>query len=387
MPKAYAKVWIGGNDLADQDADGQCINNFTDHCAGAIVHSTYDKWFWDCWCNQTMARCTGICGSQIQYASGRIGLPCETANKVRHINPGENLNGDAKGVVECTFNTVTDSTLKTLYAKDNVKNSTSTSTLGSVYDQLLIGGRFGSYNTEGQGYCENSNNLQKDVGGGKTCYDILLAKVGQTTAKQQGIAYCNNPANKTDPRCKCINVSGSGFAERCKSNPNWAGCSEINAAADGYANVGILQTLSGLTGGADCLVPGICSGDVYAPLEPPQSCANQIAICDQVQKINVNKLAEAAKLSAFQSCKIDFTKSPGTSPTPSNSSNSLLSKLSASLSNFIPVSLDQLKTDRNKQYGVGGSSFVSFSSSVLSCVIIILIIVLSGDSKQQRFRK
>ena len=329
--------------------------------------------------------CAKTCGDKIQYANGQLGNPCQGAEKIRHIDPNENLNGGGQGAFECTWNSINETTLQAMYNEAKYTNSV-IADKGSVYEQLLFGVRVGGYNTEGQGFCENTANLQKEVGGG-TCYDKLAERVSETTLRQRGIEYCNIAANKTDPKCKCINVSGSGFAERCKSNPSWSGCDEINTAAAGYESVGVLQTLTGLTGGADCLVPGICSGSVYTPIETPQACANQIAICDQVQKIDVGKLEEAAQLRAFQSCNINFSGPPGTSPTSPTSP--IVSLLPPSVSTFIPVSLNDLQTDRNKQYGAGGISFVSFASM---CVIVIIIVVLSsggggGPSGPTRFRR
>ena len=343
--------------------------------------------------------CVHHSSTKVHYdASGTTGNPCTNIGSTEWVGGGKNGDGNqvdftgrsrnfenAPAALKCINVNITgpnlvawsnDRRMLGAGAKDN------NGTFKNFYTQAL----FGISTDAGQsiGFCTNIANLNVQVhSDGKTCYDMLDAAVRNT----QGQQYCNIEANKTDPKCKCINVSGSGFAERCKSNPSWSGCDEINTAAAGYESVGVLQTLTGLTGGADCLVPGICSGSVYTPIETPQACANQIAICDQVQKIDVGKLEEAAQLRAFQSCNINFSGPPGTSPTSPTSP--IVSLLPPSVSTFIPVSLNDLQTDRNKQYGAGGISFVSFASM---CVIVIIIVVLSsggggGPSGPTRFRR
>jgi len=408
MPKAYAKVWTSGPDLT-RNWDGRCEQKYSGHCEGELVHGTWSTYvaFHG---RQTRAHCSKICGDKIQYASGRTGNPCDGADKIRHINPSENLNGGAKGALECTFNSIDANKLKRMSGNVKLTNS-SINGGGSVYEQLLFGVRVGGYNTENQGFCENANNLEKVVdNNGDTCYKKIVKKLGEAVGKQKGIEYCNNAANKTDPKCKCINVSGSNFVENCRNNPSWAGCSEIIAAADAYASVGVLQSLTGLAGGADCLVPGICSRDVYEPQTNIQSCANQIGICDQVLNINVDQIDKAAELSAFQGCDIQFeaardrgsstSGSPSGIPTTYESSGapsgttypsgsvadklntSFRSKLPEFLRPYVPVSIDEIKTDQSKQLGVGGVA----SISMMCCCIILLLLMSGGSNKSIRPR-
>jgi hypothetical protein len=332
---------------------------------------------------QTRARCAKICSGVIQYAPGKTGNPCDAgADKIRHINPSEGLNGGAKGALECTFNSIDANKLKTISGNVKATNS-SIDGGGSVYEQLLFGVKVGGYNTQNQGFCENANNLEKVVDqNGDTCYKKIVAKLGGAVAKQEAIEYCKIDANKTDPKCKCINVSGSNFVEECRNNPSWAGCSEIIAAADSYASVGVLQSITGLSGGADCLVPGICSGDVYEPQTVPQSCANQIGICDQVLNIDVGKIDEAAELSAFQGCDIQFETVRDRGSSTSGSPSGIPAPFvggggggGGGINDYIPRSLNELKTDSKKQLGVGG---VGSFFMMCCCLLIILILSTSG---------
>lgn len=400
--KAYAKVWLAGS---DGEIDERCPTDFQNDCGGWVWHSNREARTMRG--TQTRARCTRICSENIQYASGQNGNPCDGASTKRHIDPSENLNDGASGALECTWNDVTADKLKTM--SGNTKNTNSSmGTIGSVYEQLLFGIRLGGYNTERNGFCEDVNNLEKIVDrNGDTCYDKIVAKLGGAVAKQKGIDYCQIDANKTDPKCKCINVSGSNFVQSCRDHPTWAGCSDIIAAADSYASVGVLQSITGLSGGADCLVPGICSGDVYEPQTVPQSCANQIGICDQVLNINVNQIDEAAELAAFQGCNIQFqtvrdranstsgspsgipsviegdsssgdsSYPPGFRAPPSSTPDtSFRSKLPEFMRPYVPVTFDEIRNDSNKQLGVGG--FGAVISSIL--MVLLLLIVSSGST-------
>lgn len=72
----------------------------------------------------------------------------------------------------------------------------------------------------------------------------------------------------------------------------------------------------------------------------------------------------------------------------------IVSNLPPSVSKFIPLSLDELKTDRDKQYGAGGIGLCSFLSSLT--ILIIFVQLSSGNiptytisipSGPTRFRK
>jgi len=100
-----------------------------------------------------------------------------------------------------------------------------------------------------------------------------------------------------------LNVAGSTFLRDCKANPSWAGCNEVNAGIKSFEDAG-LKSATGLFGNADCIVPGICSGDVYKPLSNVPACANKNAICNQVMKLENVKAFAGVK--ATQGCNINF---------------------------------------------------------------------------------
>jgi hypothetical protein len=287
----------------------------------------------------------------------------------------------------------------------------------TVYEQLLFGNHnLGTVNYNSTGFCENAANLETVVdNNGDTCYKKLLSKVNDATLKQAGIDYC--ASNPSDPKCKCINVARSDFLTFCASNPTLPGCDQINTAVASYENVGVLRTATSLMGNQDCLVPGICSGaEDFKPSTIPATCQNQIGICDQVQNIDVGRINEAAELDAFQSCNIEFqalreqnesqsgspsgipSNIPTGAPTPTYEEGSLASTLDGirsglpeSLQAYVPVTVDELKTDQSKQIGVGGTIFMSVLS--VMCVMILLLLLSSssngsgGRSFPSRFRR
>jgi hypothetical protein len=170
----------------------------------------------------------------------------------------------------------------------------------SVYNQLLFGTRYGKY-VDG-GYCSDVNRISHKVHhDGRTCYQMLKGKVGAAAAKVRAIQYCER--NRTDPKCACINVSGSGFIQRCRQHGNWAGCKDILNGIREFERAG-LRSATGLFGNADCIVPGICSGNVYEPNTRLSSCANKMAICNQVMRLD--NIRAAAGVRALQGCNINF---------------------------------------------------------------------------------
>ena len=119
--------------------------------------------------------------------------------------------------------------------------------------------------------------------------------------KSKGIAFC-----KKDPyhaRCKCINVARTDFIQHCKNNRRLAGCKEILDGIKSFEDAGLMSA-TGLFGQADCIVPGICSGDVYEPTTAMPACANKTAICKQVMELDNIKAAAGVK--AAQACNINF---------------------------------------------------------------------------------
>lgn len=388
MPTAYAKVWANGG---DEEIHNGCPNN-TGNCAGWVYHSTRVAKKWPHKTKYRM-RCAKICGGRIQYTPGQNRHPCRSgnnANTISAIHKNEGITDGAHGTVACGWNKVTDSTLRSM-SKNSVLTSAGLKDYKgrfmSIYEQLLWGFKRGRHNS-GTGYCQRVENLHKDVGGG-TCYDKLVKKAGAAVAKQKGIQYCKKFPK--DKKCACINVTKPNFISYCKKNPTLPGCKELIKGIEDFEKAG-LKSATGLFGNADCIVPGVCSGDVYEPLTNLQACANKTAICNQV--LSMDNIQAAAGIKAAQACNIDFAAEqkkkdaqkkeaeeaikavktpdgkklkPGPVPGEVPGKESVVPKLPGGITTV--------------QAGIGGgllSSLLSFS-----CLLVIIIVVMSGSRRRR----
>ncbi len=188
-----------------------------------------------------------------------------------------------------------DSKMTTAGAKDNDGK------FKSLYDQILFGIKT-RYDTS-TGFCADAKNLSTVVHkDGRTCYQMLKGAGQQALADTKTATYCATAEGRKDEKCKCYNVAGSGFLNRCKANPTWAGCKEI------MPRINDLQKLlkgSNLKeddfGNADCIVPDICGGSgIYIPSGGKPNCAKKMEVCNQV--MNQDNVKAYGDLKAIQSC-------------------------------------------------------------------------------------
>ena len=397
MPDVYARAWLSSWDRT-RDWNGRCEQRYLEHCKGEIVHDTWSTYI-AFKGKQTRAHCADICGDKIQYAQGSNGNPCTGASYIRHINPSENLRGDAKGALGCRFDNLNGNKLKQLSGDSKLTNSKMTDVNGqnkSVYEQLLFGARIGQYNNEGKGFCEDVNNLETVVdNNGDTCYKKIVTKLGDAVAKQEAIEYCEG--NPTDPKCACINVSGSNFINHCKANPGLPGCREVVANIQAYEALG-LQSATGLFGNADCIVPQICTGGVYEPQTGIPACQNKLAICKQVIGLSAGYIDQAANLNIFQGCDIQFDEAraaanqptpSGTTPTPSGTTPTGTTPTGTTPTGTTPPGTTPPATlyeQLLQQYGLSDETgkavgFGSIGSIISSfCIIALVVIMMSSNS-------
>lgn len=231
--------------------------------------------------------------------------PCKNiGTSYLYFNPGSTFSGANFGF-RCT---VADSIVPRLLSGNSghinaAGANDSRNARKTIKDQLLFGATFREGGT-GTGYCLKKENLAKKIGN-QTCFQLVSARINEATANQKAREYCKTSAGRRDNMCKCLNVAGSTFVRDCKKNPKWAGCKEINS------RVSQLQKLvkgSNLTesdfGNADCIVPGICSGNVYKPLSNVPACAKKMAVCNQIMQMENVKAFDGVK--AVQSCNINF---------------------------------------------------------------------------------
>lgn len=388
MPTAYAKVWANGG---DEEIHNGCPND-TRNCRGWVYHSTRVAKKWPHKTSYRM-RCAKICGSRIQYTQGQNRHPCRSgnnANTISAIHKDEGITDGAHGTVACGWKTVTDATLRSM-SKNGVLTSAGLKDYKgrfmSIYEQLLWGFKRGRHNS-GTGYCERVENLHKDVGGG-TCYDKLVKKAGAAVAKQKGIEYCKKYPQ--DKKCACINVTQPNFIGYCKKNPTLPGCKDVINGIKEFEKAG-LKSATGLFGNADCIVPGVCAGDVYEPLTNLQACANKTAICNQV--LSMDNIQAAAGIKAAQACNINFEAEQKKKDAQKKSAEEAVKAAKTpdgkklkpgevpgeapgeAVASKLPGGITKV------QAGIGGglsSSLLSFS-----CLLVIIIIVVMSGSRRRR---
>ena len=229
--------------------------------------------------------------------------PCKGLGSAYMYQPGSSTFPGAHFGFKCT---VSDSKVAGLLSSNSghinsAGANDSSNARKTIKDQLLFGGTFRQGST-GTGYCLRKENLAKKIGN-ETCFQLVSRRINEATANQKAREYCATSAGRMDPKCKCLNVAGSTFLRDCKANPSWAGCNEVNAGIKSFEDAG-LSSATGLFGNADCIVPGICTGDVYKPLSNVPACANKNAICNQVMQLE--NVKSFAGVTATQGCNINF---------------------------------------------------------------------------------
>ena len=235
--------------------------------------------------------------------------PCKGLGSSYMYQPGNSSFPSAHFGFRCT---VSDSKIPGLLGSSSMRGqldgASATDNGGkvrSIRHQLLFGATMKGGQTTGTGYCMKQENLANKVGN-QTCYQLIEAQISKAKAEQNARAYCETSKGRKDEMCKCINVAGSGFLDRCRKNPTWAGCKEIIPAVTELEKLLAKSNIPERSfGNADCIVPDICSGNVYKPMSNTPACQIQMAVCNQVmQQDNVKAYGD---LKSVQSCNIDFS--------------------------------------------------------------------------------
>ncbi len=274
MTDLYAQAWFvpPDNKHGNRNRDaGACANNDQEvsrhkrnrhHCVTATgkayVHTDGSK--------------HGSDGDHIRFnATGDGHNPCKNLNGAKYIGGGRNGRGqqldfpgrssnfaNAHVGLKCRLNNYTDANLRSWYQTGHIDKTGATGTRGdgggakkfrTFYEQLLFGIKTDA-GTQSQGYCTNTANLMKEVGGG-TCYDKIKSAINDADANNRAREWCKT--NRGSDKCKCVNVQdgGTNFINHCKnkfkigSNKNvryvWYGFDNRTE----YLNIGQIEVYSG----------------------------------------------------------------------------------------------------------------------------------------------
>jgi hypothetical protein len=171
----------------------------------------------------------------------------------------------------------------------------------SLWDQIVFGVKT-QYDTS-DGFCADAKNLSTVVHkDGRTCYEMLKGAGQQALADTKTKSYCESATGRMDEKCKCYNVTGSGFLDNCRKNPTWPGCKELIPRISELEKLlkGSNLTLAEI-GNADCIVPDICgNAGIYIPSGGKPVCETKMEVCNQVMK--QDNVEAYGDLKSIQSC-------------------------------------------------------------------------------------
>lgn len=240
MTDLYAQAWFVGPDNKhggrNRDAGG-CANDDQElsrhkrkrhHCVTSTgkAYVTPD------------GRKHGSDGDYIRFdAAGTGHNPCKNLNGAKYIGGGRNGRGqqndftgrsnnfgNAHVGLKCKLNSYSDASLRGWYQTNHIDKTGATGTRGdgggskkfrTFYEQLLFGIKTDA-GTQRLGYCSNTANLMKEVGGG-TCYAKIKSAMNASEAENTAREWCKS--NRSSPKCKCVNVQdgGTNFINHCKN--------------------------------------------------------------------------------------------------------------------------------------------------------------------------
>jgi len=251
MPQFQSSAWWNAwqDDDTDRNRDAKGCNN-NDHEISR--HRKGRKGRRRHWCVSANGQCDGnpnssnyqgsdcTGGDHIRYNSSNQGHnPCKSANAIKYLTAGMNGfsakdNSDFQNSdigLKCDFHAINDGILRGWHGGTNSHLKNHAGVKGhrgdgqgqhkfrSIWEQALFGIKTSS-GTENAGYCLNTANLMKDVGGG-TCYDKIKDEITATKAEAEARKWCES--NRSNPKCKCINVveaGGTNFINHCKGKYN-----------------------------------------------------------------------------------------------------------------------------------------------------------------------
>jgi hypothetical protein len=225
-------------------------------------------------------------------------------------------------------------------------------------------------------------------------------------------AYCKTAAGRSDPFCTCYNVVNGV----CDRHGSAAGCAKKKQTFDKLVAATPADQRHVWSGMESCF-GRVCTGaGKYIPPNTNQNCNKTINVC--VQDIDIGSMTDS---NIQANCEIESNDGPASSPasppsvsTPSAGSpppvsqdeldaareaaasgdpaaearlKELEDRLKESEENsitaFIPMSLEDLKTNRKKQFG----AFGGVGSFMMMCFCLLLLVVIAGKGGRRSVRR
>jgi hypothetical protein len=282
------------------------------------------------------------------------------------------------------------------------------SAIQRVYDQKTGNTNMANLYSNLKGdFCAISDNVFKNPGGG-TCLEQNAAKdlakeycsVGaRITGKGDGVActkdnldnyynelaeaYCKTAAGKADAWCSCYNVT-HGVCDRDSAA---AGCDKKRRGFDKLVE-GTPSEFKTQWNGMEGCFEGVCIGDKFIPENANQNCDKPVQIC--VQDFDFNSISGGSTINATCNQTANTGTPPSVGDDPSGGGGGgggSGGSGGGGIDDYIPRSIDELKTDSKKQMAVGGVSALF----LMCCLLLVVVLVSSGGSggggRPMRFRR
>jgi len=254
-------------------------------------------------------------------------------------------------------------------------------------------------------FCSSVENFLKNPGGG-TCFERDVGKVlgkqycsvgdrikSSSTCTSSYLGsdyhklsedYCKTSTGQADQWCSCYNI----IKNVCETNNNASGCMDKAVYFDSLVEATPEEFKTAWEGRAACF-GGVCKGNKYIVPNANQGCDAPIQICKQdIDATNISESSIEAvcniggsgggdsgqpKEVVFQEGSLQYVLD-----------EKIRSKLPLGVGDFIPLSFEDVKYNRNKQVGLGGT-FASIFSVVLIISIVITLLSATG-TKRRIFR-
>jgi hypothetical protein len=271
-------------------------------------------------------------------------------------------------------------------------------------------------------FCNIPDNITKNPGG-QTCLERdsgsriakEYCKVGDRI-KSDGVCtkenlgnfytelaenFCKTAAGKTDAWCSCYNVMNGV----CDTDSTAAGCAKKRQTFDKLVEATPEEYKNSWSQMEPCF-GGVCQGNVFQPDGYNANCNRSVQVCVQdfdfqtIADSQINATCNLTSNRDTQPSAGDGTPSYTPSGAPSGTTyptgstaakldTSFRSKLPEFLRPYVPVSVDEVKTDSSKQLGVGGVG--SLFMMCCCCLLVIIVLATSGGNegggRSMRFRR
>ena len=213
-------------------------------------------------------------------------------------------------------------------------------------------------------YCSVGNRIT-GVDSGTAC---TIEYIGNSEYGRLAEKYCKTSAGRSNPWCSCYNVMNGV----CNTNSAAAGCDKKRQTFDKLVEATPEDFKTSWSQMEPCF-GGVCQGSVFQPAGYNSNCNRPVQVC--VQDFDIQGIADSP-INATCNLNSDSGSSAGGGDGGSGGGGS------GSVQQFIPTSIEDLKTNKNAQFGIGGISFCC-----VCLLVIIILITLGGRGESGRFRR